>query len=50
MEIENIKVVNENSMEIQVEAHLQGNDLSPIELCEDEKGYEARCQRFGGTV
>ena len=50
MDTENIKVVNENILEIQVEAHLQGRDLASFELCEDEKGYEARRQQCGGTV
>jgi hypothetical protein len=50
METENTKVVNENILEIQVEAHLQGHDLASSELDEDEKGYEARCQQCGGTV
>jgi hypothetical protein len=50
MTTEIIKVVNENILEIQVEAHLQGHDLASFELSEDEKGYEARCQRCGGTV
>ena len=50
MTTEIIKVVNENILEIQIEAHFQGHDLASFELCEDEKGYEARCQRCGGTV
>jgi len=50
METENTKVVNENILETQVEAHFQGHDLASFELCEDARGYESRCQQCGGTV
>ena len=48
METENTKVVNENILEIQVEAHLQGHELASFELCEDEKGYEAQRRGVAG--